>query len=137
MVNKCGFNNWDFGLKPKCQEMEHIPYVDDKDEFVKAVNRLKCADEFPPPHTLFKMFGLDAVNCTSAVHNGETSQIIDVNSTFYDDNKDSPLTKQTVSPKIIKLFLHKGANPDLPCECNQSDMKGMLPLDVLLDIIGY
>ena len=88
--------HWDFGLEPKCKEMEHILYVDDKDEFVKAVNRLKCADEFPPPHTLFKMFGLDAVNCTSAVHNGETSQIIDVNSTFYDDNKDSPLTKQLI-----------------------------------------
>ncbi|OMO52040.1 hypothetical protein CCACVL1_29397 [Corchorus capsularis] len=129
-------------------KLDNVFRKDDKDLFVSMMKKTLGESELCPPPILYKILYKickhNAINCATALLEGETGHKVDINTFFitnYADHEEHRATPLHTAVScvhrpnylgLIRLFLRYGARTDLKIFAPGTDHHEMVPLNLLL-----
>lgn len=123
---------------PSAGFIKEIIIADDKDKFVSFFNNQSGGFQ-PSPSSILQWICLsNAVNCATALLEGETVLTVNLNSPILDGYYPLHLAAMKLLPRLTELFLFYGARIDCPrCNDVMEDSTGLLPLNIALQAASY
>ncbi|VFQ94580.1 unnamed protein product [Cuscuta campestris] len=126
-------------VHPRISYIEDLIKDDDVDSLVALVElqlseekslRIDC--ELDLAHVIRCVISHEAVRCATALFHGKTELVKDINVTTKSGYYPLHYAAQSLSPRMIKLFLEFGARPDVMCIDYGGKDVGLTPLVVAL-----